>query len=189
MTRLPTQPVHVVGLECRPSLYCACSLYLSLTGQIPVGMRFGLLLGLSMRWVYTYRLPSIEDYCFRNLLLGIQPVMSKNRFLSLWHFLHCDDNTEITDLSDVTCKVRTVLSTLSSNFLARYNPSQELSVDEMMVKYKGRKGGKIKMSRKPVKLDLRCGAALARVVVTFAPFRCTTVGLLIPLAIREGACK
>ena len=105
-----------------------------------------------------HRLPSIEDYWSRNLLLGVQPVqrvMSKNRFLSLWHYLHCDDNTEITDFSDVTCKIRTVLSTLSSNFLARYNPSQELSVDEMMVKYKGRKGGKIKMPRKPVKVGFK----------------------------------
>ena len=80
-----------------------------------------------------HRLPSIEDYWSRNLLLGVQPiqrVMSKNRFLSLGHYLHCDNNTEIADLSDVTCKIRTVLSTLSSNFLARYNPSQELFVDE-----------------------------------------------------------
>ena len=56
----------------------------------------------------------------------------------------------------------------------------------MMVKYKGRKGGKIKMQRKPVKVGFkpRSGAALARVVVTFVPFRCTMVGLLIPLAVR-----
>ena len=85
----------------------------------------------------------------------VQQVMSKNRFLSLWHYLHCDDNAEIADLSDVTCKIRTVLSTFSNNFLARYNPSQELSVDEMMVKYQGRKGGKIKIPHKPVKVGFK----------------------------------
>ena len=98
-----------------------------------------------------HRLSSIENYWSRNLLLGVQHVqrvMSKNRSQSLWQYLHCDDNTEIADLS---CKIRTVLSTLGSNCLARYNPSQDLSVDEIIVWYKGRKGGKIKMPRKPVK--------------------------------------
>ena len=75
-----------------------------------------------------HKLCSIEYYWSRNLLLGVQPVqrvMSKNRFLSLWHYLVCDHNTEIADLSDVTCKVRTVLSTLSCIFLARYNPTSQ----------------------------------------------------------------
>ena len=76
-------------------------------GWIPVGMRFG---GIVLE-MGIHRLPSVEDYWSTNLLLGVQPVqrvMSKNRLLSLWHYLHCDDNTEIADFSDVTCKIRTV---------------------------------------------------------------------------------
>ena len=105
-----------------------------------------------------HRLPSIEDYWSRNPLLGVravQQVMSLNRFKSLWRYLHCDDNSAIVDPSVITCKIKTILDTLSANFLAKYNPAQELSVDEMMIKYKGRKRGKIHMPKKPVKLGFK----------------------------------
>ena len=76
--------------------------------------------------------------------------MSLKRFQSLWRYLHCEDNTSITDARKVTSKLKTVLETLKANYFMRYNPSQELSVDEMMIKYKGRKSGKIHMPKKPV---------------------------------------
>ena len=40
-------------------------------------------------------------------------------------------------------KIQPVLDTLSHTFLRCYNPGQELSVDEGMVKYKGRASGKV----------------------------------------------
>ena len=92
------------------------------------------------------RLPTIADYWGTDPTCRSTPVkevMSLNRFRALRRYLHCEDNQSITNLNDLTCKIRTVVSTLSYNFLASYNPSQQLAVDEMMVKYKGRKGGKV----------------------------------------------
>ena len=104
------------------------------------------------------RLPSIECYWSTDTLLGVEPIrqaMSLNRFKGLWRYLHCDDNKRVTDPRDITCKLKTVISTLGETFVSRYNPGQELSVDEMMVKYKGRKGGKIRMPKKPIKLGFK----------------------------------
>ena len=78
-----------------------------------------------------------------------------NRFKALWRYLHCDDNKGITDSRDIASKVKTVVEVLGRTILANYRPSQELSVDEMMVKYKGRKGGKIRMPNEPVKLGFK----------------------------------
>ena len=105
-----------------------------------------------------HRVPKIVNYWSRNPLLGIVPVkqaMSLNRFKALWRYLHCDDNKGITDSRDMASKVKTVVEVLGRTFLANYHPSQELSVDEMMVKYKGKKGGKIRMPNKPVKLGFK----------------------------------
>ena len=88
------------------------------------------------------RLPTIADYWSTDPTCSVTPVkevMSLNRFRALRRYLHCEDNQSITDLNDQTCKIKTVANTLSNNFLASYNPSQQLAVDEMMVKYKGRK--------------------------------------------------
>ena len=43
-----------------------------------------------------------------------------------------------------------LLDILTDMFLMCYNPGQELSVDEGMVKYKGRAKGKVHMPKKPV---------------------------------------
>ena len=105
-----------------------------------------------------HRLPCIDDYWSKDPLLGVQPVqaaMSLARFRALWANLHCEDNSLIVDRDDVSCKIQTVVRTLSSKFREAYNPSQNLSVDEMMVKYKGRKGGKIHMKNKPIKLGFK----------------------------------
>ena len=120
-----------------------------------------------------HRVPKIVNYWSRNPLLGIVPVkqaMSLNRFKALWRYLHCDDNKGITDSRDIASKVKTVVEVLGHTFLANYHPSQELSVDEMMVKYKGRKGGKIRMPNKPVKLGFKvwsCSCSCCGYLCTF----------------------
>ena len=126
-------------------------------GRCYSGEEVWVFLGIFME-MGIHRVPRIVDYWSRNPLLGIVPVkqaMSLNRFKALWRYLHCDDNKSITDSSDIASKVKTVVEVLGRTFLANYHPSQELSVDEMMVKYKGRKGGKIHMPNKPVKLGFK----------------------------------
>lgn len=127
-----------------------------------------------------HRLPCIRDYWSRSPLLGVRAVqqaMSLNRFCALWRHLHCEDNSSIVDTSDVTCKIKTVLRTLSSTFFAKYNPAQEISVDEMMVKYKGRKGGKIHMPKKPVKLGFKVWSC-----------SCSCCGYLCTFQVYNGRC-
>ena len=120
-----------------------------------------------------HRLPEYTDYWSTDRLLGVQAVkdtMPFNRFKSLRRYLHCDDNTCIVDSKKITSKIHIVLETLSTNYLAKYHPSQELSVDEMMIKYKGRKGGKIHMPRKPVKLGFKvwcCSCSCCGYLCTF----------------------
>ena len=118
-------------------------------------------------------LTCIEDYWSKNPLLGVGPVkesMTLNRFRAIWRYLHCEDNSTISDPEDVLCKIRRVISTLSTKFLEAYNPSQELSIDEMMVKYKDRKGGKIRMPNKPIKLGFKiwsCSCSCCGYLCTF----------------------
>ena len=101
-----------------------------------------------------YRLPRIRNYWSKDRLLGISAVqefMSLSRFWALWSNLHVVDNQSIEVGGGVSRKVKPVLNTLSRIFLSSYNPGQELSVDEGMVKYTGRAGGKVVMPKKPIR--------------------------------------
>ena len=80
--------------------------------------------------------------------------------------------------SSLSHKIQPVIDTLNNTFVKCYSPSQELSVDEAMVKYNGCVGGKVAMPKKPIKV-LIFGAAPAPVVGTCALFRCTMADLLI----------
>ena len=52
---------------------------------------------------------------------------------------------------------------LSRTFLSNYSPSQELSVGETMIKYKGHITGKVRMPNKPIKAGFKV-AVLAVVI-------------------------
>lgn len=104
------------------------------------------------------RLPRIRNYWSQTTLLGdkrVKQAMSYNRFMALWAHLHCVDNHTLVNCSDPNSKIKPIVDIVSHRFLASYHPSQELSVDEAMVKYKGRKGGKVRMPHKPIKLGFK----------------------------------
>ena len=61
------------------------------------------------------------------------------------------DNQTIANTEGISRKIQPLLDVLSKTFLEAYNPSQELAVDESMVKYKGRVRGKVHMPKKPIK--------------------------------------
>ena len=61
------------------------------------------------------------------------------------------DNQTIANTEGISHKIQPLLDVLRKTFLEAYNPSQELAVDESMVKYKGRVGGKAHMPKKPIK--------------------------------------
>ena len=54
-----------------------------------------------------------------------------------------------------TRKFKPILDVLSRTFLSNYSPSQELSVDEAMIKYKGHIRGKVRMPNKPIKAGFK----------------------------------
>jgi hypothetical protein len=67
--------------------------------------------------------------------------MTRDKFLHILRFLHFADNSQRPDQSeedDRLWKLRTVLDTLDDNYAKFYNSSENLSVDEEIVKYMGR---------------------------------------------------
>ena len=56
----------------------------------------------------------------------------------MWTNLHVVDNHSLPATRGLSRKVKPVLDTLGRTFLQCYNHSQQLAVDEGMVKYKGR---------------------------------------------------
>ena len=78
------------------------------------------------------------------------------------------DNETAPAPGDPTRKIQPVLDVLTDRFLMCYNPGQELSVDEEMIKYKGRAKVKVHMPKKPV---IRYGAALVHVMVICVIFK------------------
>ena len=120
-----------------------------------------------------HRLPQLRNYWSRKPILSVPTVsetMSLSRCWELWSNFHCVDNRQAAPDGGISRKIQIILGTLSVNFLKHYNPSQELSVDEAMVKYKGRAKGKIKMPKKPVKLGFKvwcCSCSCCGYLCTF----------------------
>ena len=122
-----------------------------------------------------HRLPRIRNYWSRDRLLGVPSLhryMSSARFWSLWSNLHVVDNTSTpaSGGGGVSRKIKPVLDVLGRTFLEAYNPGQELSVDEGMVKYKGRARGKVVMPNKPIKKGFKiwcCSCSCCGYLCTF----------------------
>jgi len=67
--------------------------------------------------------------------------MTQDRFLHILRFLHFVDNSQRPDQSeeyDQLWKLRTIFDTLDDNYAKFYIPSENLAVDEVIVKYRGR---------------------------------------------------
>ena len=120
-----------------------------------------------------HRLPRIRNYWSTNSLLGVPAVrqaMSLNRFWAIWSNLHLVDNSTVDGKPCASSKIEPLITCLSDTFLKQYNPGQELSVDESMVKYKGHCRGKVRMPKKPIKLGFKiwcCSCACCGYLCTF----------------------
>lgn len=80
------------------------------------------------------------------------------------------DNTTVPAGGGVSRKIKPLLDTLGRTFLESYSPGQELSVDEGMVKYKGRAGGKVVMPNKPIRKGFKiwcCSCSCCGYLCTF----------------------
>ncbi len=86
---------------------------------------------------------------------ALAAVFTRKRFWQLWCNLHLADNTQAPDRNDPSFdrlyKLRPMLNILSDAFRMAHQPSQQISVNEAMVRFKGRSSLKQYMPKKPIK--------------------------------------
>jgi hypothetical protein len=63
--------------------------------------------------------------------------MSRNKFVLLNKFFHVSDNNDPTNKDDPLRKIRNFVNICNNNFKVSFKPSENLTVDEAMVKFKG----------------------------------------------------
>ncbi|KAM3850406.1 piggyBac transposable element-derived protein 4-like [Diretmus argenteus] len=100
---------------------------------------------------------SIAEYWSVDVALEtpyFRKTMSRNRYQLIWRFLHFSDNREV-DGSDRLHKVRLVLDLLLTKFREMYQPSQNISVDEGMLLWRGRLRFKVYSPAKPIKYGIK----------------------------------
>ena len=104
------------------------------------------------------KLPDLYDYWSTDEALHYFPVasrISRKRFLEIQRYLHFANNDNIVNRGepgyDRLAKVRPVIDSVRPSFLANYKSHKENSVDEAMIKYKGRSALKQYLPLKPIK--------------------------------------
>lgn len=104
------------------------------------------------------KLPSYRDYWSSDSVLRdqfISSAMPVNRFGWLLSNLHLNDNSNMPNRQDQNYdklyKLRPFLDSLSSTFISCYNPTEYQTVDESMIRFKGRSSLKQYMPLKPIK--------------------------------------
>lgn len=107
-------------------------------------------------------LPETRLYWSKDKFLGVptvQKIMPRNRFEKIRQYLHLNNRENMLRREDPAhdklFKVRPLLDALSATFREEYQPSKFVSIDEGMVKYKGRLGFKQYMPMKPVKRGIK----------------------------------
>jgi hypothetical protein len=105
-----------------------------------------------------HQLPHLKNYWSSDPILGVPAVsnvISAKRFKKIVENIHLNDNQSNKDRTDPDYdklhKVRPVIEQLNLNFKKNIKSSSYLSVDEAMIKFKGRTSLKQYMPMKPVK--------------------------------------
>ena len=92
-------------------------------------------------------------------VIAIKKAMSRNRFTKIQQYFHLNDSRAELRKGDVGYdrlqKIRPLLSICKDTFRANYNPARELSIDEGMIKFKGRLGFVQYMPMKPTKRGIK----------------------------------
>ena len=92
-----------------------------------------------------HKVPAIVDYWKDDSILGVPSfsgIMSRAWFQEILRYLHFNSNATMRQRDDESYdklyKVRPFIESLKTNFRLQYHPHCEQSIDEAMVKYKGR---------------------------------------------------
>ena len=92
------------------------------------------------KWMLTTKFPS---------------VMSRNKFDLMWRYLHLQDNTAPVPAGEKVWKLRWFLNHLNTRFQEAYTPYGHCTIDESMVKFKGRLSFRQYMPAKPIKWGIK----------------------------------
>ena len=102
--------------------------------------------------------PSVYDYWSTDPIFHYAPIadhISRDRFLEIHKYLHFVDNSTIpvygSDEYDKLFKIRPIVDYLRERFIDIYKPNRDVSIDEAMIKFKGRSSMKQYMPMKPIK--------------------------------------
>ena len=107
------------------------------------------------------KLPKVSMYFSadpRIYQVAVASVFSRNRFFQLLKYLHVSSPTEVPAREHPDYKlyrIKPLTDTLSQTFQQMYNPHREQSIDEAMVKYKGRVKFLQYMPMKPCKRGIK----------------------------------
>ena len=81
-------------------------------------------------------------------------VTARDRFLDICYNIHLSDNSKMPDRNwpgyGEVYKITPFIEDLNTNFGLRYSPHRKQSIDEVMIKYKGRTNLKQYMPLKPI---------------------------------------
>ena len=109
-----------------------------------------------------FQLPQMAMYWSTDSLfggLGIKKIMKRDRFDKICQYIHVNDSTQNTPRGqpghDKLHHVRPVLDCLRQNCLRNYNPHQNTSIDEAMIKFRGRLAFRQYLPAKPVKYGIK----------------------------------
>ncbi|XP_039621622.1 activating transcription factor 7-interacting protein 1 isoform X1 [Polypterus senegalus] len=111
---------------------------------------------MGLDWRYNYR----EHWSTRNVSPGgFGKVMPRDRYVLLNSFLHFCDNKKQPQKGEPgyypICKIQPLLDLTMPTYMQVYQPDRDLSVDESMVKYKGRLFFRQCMPDKPTKYGIK----------------------------------
>ena len=108
------------------------------------------------------QLPLLFDYWRRDPIYHYSPIasrISRNRFMEISRYLHFVDNTLLLPRSDPNFdklgKIQPITDHLKSKFLMLYRPTCHNTIDEAMIRFKGRSSLKQYMPKKPVKRGIK----------------------------------
>ncbi|XP_050680468.1 piggyBac transposable element-derived protein 4-like isoform X2 [Leptidea sinapis] len=104
-----------------------------------------------------YPLPEEEAF-FKFNGFGTMPffgkIMSFNRYFLLKSMLHFVDNQTLQDTTKI-CKIRPVVDYFNKKFSGLYVPSQEIAIDESLLKWHGRLSFAQKITSKAAKVGIK----------------------------------
>ena len=106
--------------------------------------------------------PTIYQYWSTDPFLGnpgIQSTFSRDRFEALCRYLHLHDSQQMPEREDPSYdplyKVRPLIDLCQRTFRNHLEPGQDLSIDDGMIRYKGRLYFRQYMPKKPVKWGIK----------------------------------